>query len=65
MNSLPKDRLLTADEAAGFLNISRKKLYRLINKGDLRASRVGGSWRISHAALMDFLKEGIRIDLAQ
>ena len=64
MNSLPKDRLLTADEVADFLNVSRKKLYRLINKGDLRASRVGGSWRISQEALIDFLREGIRADLA-
>jgi excisionase family DNA binding protein len=53
------DRLLTPREVAGYLGVSVLKVYRLIHAGKLRASKVGGEWRISHEAVRDLLEDGI------
>lgn len=40
------DELLTTEEAAAELRVSQKTVLRLIRSGDLRAQKVGRSWRI-------------------
>jgi len=37
----PLDQLLTADEVAGFLKLSKKTVVRLVLSGDLPALRIG------------------------
>ncbi len=51
--------LLTPREVADYLGASVLKVYRLIHAGKLRASKVGGEWRISHEAVRDLLEDGI------
>jgi excisionase family DNA binding protein len=38
------ERLLNSGEAMAFLRISRSKLYRLIESGDLPGYKVGSTW---------------------
>jgi excisionase family DNA binding protein len=35
------------------------KIYRLIRSGKLRATKIGGTWRICDQALRDLLEDGI------
>ena len=50
--------VLTIKEAANYLNISSSTIYRLVEKGKIPASRVGGSWRLRRKLLDDWLDSG-------
>ena len=50
-------KLLSIEEAAGYLNVSHWTIRRLIHKGELPASKVGGQWRIDDDALNLYLKK--------
>jgi excisionase family DNA binding protein len=47
--------LLTPEQAAELLSISRSKLYELIARGELDSVRIGASRRVPTAALEDFV----------
>jgi excisionase family DNA binding protein len=48
--------LLTPEDAAKALSISRSKLYELLARGTLESVRIGTSRRISTRALDDFVE---------
>ena len=48
--------LLTAEEAALALRVGRSKVYELMRAGVLRSVKIGGSRRISAAALAEYVK---------
>lgn len=48
-------RFLTVAEVADLLRVSSMTVYRLIEAGDLRALRVGKSYRISNDDFESFL----------
>ena len=37
--------IMTIDEVANFLKLSKITIYKLVKKGDIPAFRVGNSWR--------------------
>jgi excisionase family DNA binding protein len=41
-----RDNLITVREAANYLRISARTVYRLIESGQLGAVRIGKQWRI-------------------
>lgn len=47
--------VLTADEAADYLRVSRKTLYRLVSASKIPGQKVGWSWRFRRADLVAFL----------
>jgi len=47
--------LLTPEEAARFLNVSRTVLYQLISKNEIESIKLGRSRRIPVSALDDFV----------
>jgi excisionase family DNA binding protein len=49
--------LLSIRDVAEILNRSDKSVRRDISSGELRAIRIGGSWRIDPADLQDFIHE--------
>jgi excisionase family DNA binding protein len=49
--------LLTPEEAAQALRVGRSKVYELIAAGALRSVKIGGSRRISAAALAEFVAQ--------
>jgi excisionase family DNA binding protein len=55
MAGKPAD-VLTADEAAEYLRVSRKTLYRLVSAGKVPGQKVGRSWRFRREDLVAFLK---------
>ena len=57
-----KEQLLTCAEAQAFLRISRSTIYRLILKEDLRAVKVGNTYRIPQTELEHYLNKAKTID---
>ena len=53
----PQDDILTVDEAAAFLKISRTSLYRLIKAGEVPCRRVGERWRFSRRILLEWVED--------
>jgi len=47
--------MLTVQQLVERLQVSDETIYRYIRIGILKASRVGGLWRVSEEALEDFL----------
>ncbi|MCC7101543.1 MAG: helix-turn-helix domain-containing protein [Fimbriimonadaceae bacterium] len=47
----------TVEEAANLLSISRAQVYRLIDRAEIASIKIGRSRRITHAQLIEFLKE--------
>jgi len=48
--------VMTPAEAASFLKVSEEDVVAAITAGDLKARKMGNAYRISKAALEDFLK---------
>lgn len=48
--------LLTAEEAANYLRLHVKSLYRLAREGKIPARKVGGQWRFHSESLNNWLK---------
>ena len=54
--SSPRPRLLTPNEVAEQLRVSSMTVYRLIKAGDLRAARIGKSFRIREDDVDSYLQ---------
>ena len=50
-----EDRLLTVREVAARMRVSNMTVYRLIQAGDLRATRVGRSYRLREGDVDSYL----------
>jgi excisionase family DNA binding protein len=50
--------VLTIDQTARLLQVSRQTVYKLINEGDIPCRRVGERWRFSKKALLDWIAKG-------
>jgi len=51
-------KVYTVDEIAELLQVGRKTVYDYIENGDLKAAKIGKYWKITEAALNDFLEKG-------
>lgn len=56
------DAEISPEKAAGLLGVSRPMVYRLIERGDLPAARVGSHWRLRTADVVE-LADRRRVDL--
>lgn len=52
----PAPDVLTPEQAAQILSVSVEDVHASIQSGDLKARRIGNAWRISKAALDEFLR---------
>ncbi len=57
---LVADGLVTVQEAAQFLSISRSKLYELMDNGELTFVKLGRSRRIPRRTLVDLAASGLQ-----
>jgi len=55
------DRLRSVSEVAKYLHQSEQSVYRRIHSKQLRASKVGGEWRISDEAICKLLEDGMNV----
>lgn len=49
--------LVTVKEAARFLSLSRSTLYQMMDKGELRYAKIGGSRRIPRQVLKNLAQD--------
>jgi len=57
-NQFFENQILTASEAAKFLKVSMRTLYRRVHSGNIPHKRLGRHLRFSSQALMEWIKEG-------
>ena len=53
---MKQDVLMTVKEVARYLHVVQLTVYRMIDRGDLPAVKVGRVWRIRRQDLEDYLK---------
>jgi len=53
--SEPMKEIMTPREAAEYLSVHVRTIYRLAKNGDIPGRKVGGSWRFKKNALDDWL----------
>jgi excisionase family DNA binding protein len=53
-----EEQVLTLEEVARVLRVSRKTAEKLVHTGKIRAVKVGRVWRIPRSALEEFLRGG-------
>ena len=53
---MKQDALMTVKEVARYLHVVQLTVYRMIDRGDLPAIKVGSRWRIRRQDLEDYLK---------
>ncbi len=53
----PKD-VMTIDELAEYLQVSKSTLYKLAQDGRLPAQKVGKHWRFYTQSINDWMREG-------
>jgi excisionase family DNA binding protein len=58
MSTMHDDKVLTTDEAARYLKISKATLLKHIRQRKINANKVGRSWRFLQSELYLFLKKG-------
>ena len=49
------DKWLTLDELAEYLKLSRTKLYRMAQEGEIPASKIGAQWRFNLKEIDDWV----------
>lgn len=54
--SMSSSRFMTVQEVADLMRVSSMTVYRLIKSGDLRAVRVGRSFRVREGDVNDYLE---------
>ena len=57
-DTLKPPTLLTVQEVADLLRVHQRTAYRLITRGDIKAIKIGSQWRVSEAALLEFIESG-------
>jgi excisionase family DNA binding protein len=51
------DHLMTPQEVASYLKVSRQSIYQLIDSGKLEAMRIGRNRRITQGSLRNYLEQ--------
>ncbi|MCL0088801.1 excisionase family DNA-binding protein [Dehalococcoidia bacterium] len=52
-----EDRLLTLDEVAWYLRLSHMTVYRMIQRAEIKATKIGNQWRFSKDAIDKWLAQ--------
>lgn len=53
--------LMTVPELAEYLGIGRNRAYELLKKDMIHGFRIGNNWKVSKAAVDDFIKKKSRL----
>ena len=54
----PSDKIMTIEDLAEYLKISRSTLYKLLQDGRLTGQKVGKRWRFHQDAIDEWVKSG-------
>lgn len=48
--------ILSVSELSEYLNIGKNRTYELLNSGTIKGFRIGSTWRVSMAAVNEYIK---------
>ncbi len=51
--------IMTVEEVARYLRVTKRTIYRLVKRGDIPAARVGHQWRFERASIDEWLRQNI------
>ena len=57
-DSQPTSQVMTLDELAAYLKISKSTIYKLAQNGRLPGQKIGKQWRFAKQAIDNWLAEG-------
>ena len=57
--TVPESEILTLDEVAAFLKAGKRTVYRLAQKGEIPAFKLGGTWRFRRSELDRLIADSI------
>ena len=63
--SIDLDTLMTLDEVAAYLRLSRDTVYRMVQKGKIPASKVGTQWRFRKIEVDQWLEANKNLEPAK
>ena len=55
----PESEILTLDEVSAYLKAGKRTVYRLAQKGEIPAFKLGGTWRFRRSELDHWIAESI------
>lgn len=58
---IKSNRLMTVEEAAYFMNLSTRTIYRKVYEGELLAYKVGGVWRLEPQLVYEYVQQNKRV----
>ena len=53
---MPRDKLLTIDEVAGYLRLNRYTVYRMAERSELPGAKIARRWRFEERDIKTWLK---------
>ena len=53
---MPRDKLLTIDEVAGYLRLNRYTVYRMAERGELPGAKVARRWRFTETDIIRWIQ---------
>ena len=59
VGGLSEVKFLTVAEVAEIMRVSKMTVYRLVHSGELRAVRVGRSFRVNETAVSEYLESSV------
>ena len=55
--AIPDGEILTLDEVASYLRAGKRTVYRLAQKGEIPAFKVGGTWRFLQPDIENWIRQ--------
>jgi len=53
---MPRDKLLTIDEVAGYLRLNRYTVYRMAERGELPGAKIARRWRFTEVDIKRWIE---------
>ncbi len=53
---MPRDKLLTIDEVAGYLRLNRFTVYRMAERGELPGAKIARRWRFTETDIIRWVQ---------
>jgi len=60
-----ENEVLTIEEVAEYLRLSKKTVYKLARKGELPAFKAGTHWRLKRPELEEWIRRRTRLEATQ
>ncbi len=60
VNAINDFKLYTIEEVSGILKVTPRTIYNFIKHNNLKAVKIGKYWRVTDAALQEFINQGTK-----